>query len=235
TLLILGRGKDCYALGGYPFLLVVGSVQAEQWLKNAGKWVQGLTWTVTLAAGLFILPIGLPMLTPEKLAVFYKKTGITNALGFKWEDQQNHPLPQDFADMIGWRELAETTARHDNNLPDSLQQSTFIFCRGYYAAGALNYYGRKLGLPEAFTENGSYLMRMPDSAWFKHLLLVSHTAPTPSDTVFNFFEKTVLLDSVNYPLFRENGMKLRLFLQGNDSMRYYATPSIQREKRKFGL
>ena len=235
ALLIIGRGKDYYAIGGYPFLLVVGSVQAEKWLNKTGVWIRGLAWTLTLTVGLFILPLGLPMFTPEKLADYYEKTGIKNALGFKWEDQQNHPLPQDFSDMIGWRELAEITAKSYNKLPDSIQQSTFIFCRGYYSAGALNYYGRQSGLPEAYTENGSYLMRMPDSVWFKNLLLVGHSAPESSDTVFNFFEKSVLLDSLNYPLFRENGIKLRLFINGNDSMRYYATRSIQREKKKFGL
>ncbi|GAI52999.1 unnamed protein product, partial [marine sediment metagenome] len=67
---------------------------------------------------------------PQELANWYKKKEINTTGSFKWEDQQYHPLPQDFADMIGWRELAEKTAAVYKSLPDSQQQKTMIYCRG---------------------------------------------------------------------------------------------------------
>jgi len=30
-----------------------------------------------------------------------------NTGAFKWEDQEYHPLPQDFSDMLGWKEITE--------------------------------------------------------------------------------------------------------------------------------
>ena len=51
--------------------------------------------------GLTMVPIALPMFEPEQLADFYRKKEVEKFGVLKWEDQQNHPLPQDFADMLG--------------------------------------------------------------------------------------------------------------------------------------
>ena len=51
------------------------------------------------------IPLLLPVWKPDKLAAFYKKNGVDKIGLLKWEDQRDHPLPQDFADMLGWKEL----------------------------------------------------------------------------------------------------------------------------------
>lgn len=233
ALLMAGSAKEYYALGVYPILFAYGSVWLE---KISLKWsvsLKALMVGIPVTAGLVILPLGLPMFKPEKLAGFYEKTGMREALGFKWEDQQNHPLPQDFADMIGWRETAEMAAMNYRKLPDSTKASTVIYCRGYYTAGALNYYGKNLGLPEAVSDNGSYLQWIPSDFNFKHLMLIGHQNPDPDDVVFNHFESRRLMDSINMPLFRENGIKVFFFENGSDSMRYYANEGLKQEKAKF--
>ena len=48
-------------------------------------------------------------MNPEKLAGFYKKNAIGKIGLLKWEDQKDHELPMDFADMLGWKELTEKT------------------------------------------------------------------------------------------------------------------------------
>lgn len=232
-LLMAGSGKDYYALGVYPILFAFGSLWLEDLIRNWAAFWKVAFISVPVLAGLFILPLGLPMFTPEKLADYYEKAGFRKAMGFKWEDQQNHPLPQDFADMIGWREIAEMTAKNYHLLPDSTKAATIIFCRGYFTAGALNYHGKNLGLPEAISDNGSYLQWIPDDFNFKHLMLIGHRNPDPDDIVFNHFESRRLMDSINMPLFRENGMKVFFFENGSDSMRYYANYGLRQEKAKF--
>jgi hypothetical protein len=221
-LLIAGNGKDYYALGLYPPLFAFGAVQLETITIHWNKALRVALIGVPVALGIFILPLGLPMFTPEKLASYYEKAGFREAMGFKWEDRQNHPLPQDFADMMGWREIAETTAKHYTGLPDSTKATTVIYCRGYYTAGAINFYSKKLGLPEAVSDNGSYLLRMPGDFNFKHILMVGHKNPGPDDIVFNHFESREILDSIQLPFFRENGIRIYFFKNGSDSMRYYA-------------
>ncbi|MCU0389199.1 MAG: hypothetical protein MUE71_11390, partial [Chitinophagaceae bacterium] len=233
ALLMAGSAKDYYALGLYPPIIAVGCLQVERFLQNKNMVVKSSVIALPLAAGIFILPLGLPMFKPAKLAKYYEKAGFTKALGFKWEDQQNHPLPQDFSDMVGWKELAEMAADQYHKLPDSVKTSTTIFCRGYYSAGALNFYGKKLGLPEALSDNGSYLQWLPDSFTFKHLMLIGHRNPDADDIVFNHFESRSVLDSLYVPYFRENGIKVFFFENGSDSMRYYANEGIRLERMKF--
>ncbi len=233
TLLIAGSAKDYYALGLYPILLAIGSIQIERALSRKPAFLKAAIVIIPTLAGLFILPLGLPMFKPEKLAAYYEKNGFTKTFGFKWEDQKNHPLPQDFADMMGWKEIAEMAARNYNRLPDSTRKQTVVFCRGYYTAGALNFYGKKPGLPEAISDNGSYLLWIPADFNFKHLMLIGHRNPGPDDIVFNHFEKRSVMDSIQMPLFREHGIKVYFFENGSDSMRYYASEGIRLEKAKF--
>jgi hypothetical protein len=232
-LLMAGSGKDYYALGVYPVLFGFGALWLE---KITLKWslpAKAVLLGLPVLAGLFIVPIAMPVFRPEKLVTYYEKTGFRNALGFKWEDQQNHPLPQDFADMMGWREIAEMTAKNYHQLPDSTKAATVIYCRGYFTAGALNYFGKKLGLPESVSDNGSYLQWMPSDFNFKHLMLIGHQNPGSDDVVFNHFAGRRLMDSINMPLFRENGMKIFFFENGSDSMRYYANEGLRQQKAKF--
>lgn len=232
-LLLAGKAKDYYALGLYPILFVFGGVWLDKATKNWFKIFRYGLPALPFLLGLFIVPLGLPVFEPQKLADYYEKNGFREALGFKWEDQQNHPLPQDFADMMGWREITEMTAKHYQMLPDSIKKNTAIYCRGYYTAGAINYFGRNLQLPEAISDNGSYLLWIPENWEFRHLMMVGHKNPTPDDVVFNHFERREVLDSINMPLFRENGIKLFMFHNANDSMLIYAREGIRQEQAAF--
>src|SRR5205814_8630643 len=56
----------------------------------------------------------------------------------RWEDGRDHELPQDFADMLGWRELDAKVDSVYARLPD--KNSTLVLCDNYGQAGAINYY-----------------------------------------------------------------------------------------------
>ncbi len=101
-----------------------------------------------------------------------------------------------------------------------------IYCRGYYTAGALNYYGKDYGLPEVYSDNASFLFWMPDQYAIKHLLLVAHNIPGKDDVVFQQFESMTVKDSLVYPLFRENGIRFILFENGNDSLNVMIERSV---------
>ena len=232
-LLMTGSGKDYYALGLYPILFAFGALQIERFFKKKYLFFKVAIIVITAAFGSYILPLGLPTFSPEKLANYYEKAGFRKALGFKWEDQKNHPLPQDFADMIGWHETAAMAAKNYKQLPDSVKKETIIFCRGYYSAGALNYYGKKMGLPTAYSDNGSYLLWLPTNFSFKHLMLIGHSNPDRDDIVFNHFKKRMVMDSLSLPYFREDGIKIFFFENGSDSMRYYANHGTRMERSKF--
>lgn len=63
----------------------------------------------------------------------------------RWEDGKDHQLPQDFADMLGWKELARKTDSLYALLPN--QKETIILCDNYGQAGAINFYSKKESKP----------------------------------------------------------------------------------------
>jgi hypothetical protein len=65
----------------------------------------------------------------------YRKLGL-----LRWEDGKDHDLPQDFADMIGWHELAKIVDDAYEPLPDKI--NTIVLCDNYGQAGAINYYSK---------------------------------------------------------------------------------------------
>ena len=232
ALLIVLRGKDYYALGAYPVLFAFGAFYIEQVTKQL-IWIRYALVLFCLLLSLFLLPLIMPLAKPNQLVSYYKKTGLNKTGAFVWEDHQRHPLTQDFADMIGWREMTEKAAVVYKSLPVDERKKTMIYCRGYFSAGALNYYGKDFGLPEIYSDNASFLFWMPDKYNIKNLLLVGHHIPGKDDIVFNQFEKMTVKDSLSIPLFRENGMKFILYENGNDSLNAIIEKGIFNLKGKF--
>ena len=113
------------------------------------------------------------------------------------------------------------------------QKKTLVYCRGYFSAGALNYYGREMGLPEVYSDDASFLFWMPEKYNINNLLLVAHNIPEKDDIVFQQFEKMTVKDSLNIPLFRENGMKFILFENGNDSLNSIIEKGVAGLKKEF--
>ncbi|MEI9910378.1 MAG: glycosyltransferase family 39 protein [Bacteroidota bacterium] len=184
-LLILGRGKNYYSLGIYPMLLAAGAVIWEQWTQKR-YWIRYTVSILIIGFTWVILPMLLPTWQPEKLADFYKRNGIKH----KWEDQKDHELPQDFADMLGWKELAEKSETFFNTLPDSTKSNTIIYCRNYGQAGSLKFYGKELYFKnKVISDNGSFLLWIPGRLWMKHLLFIGKQMPDNDDEVFQHLKR----------------------------------------------
>ncbi len=232
-LLIVLHGKDYYALGAYPVLFAFGGCWLEELTERRFKIVRYALLVFGLGFGLFAMPLIMPLAKPEQLVKYYQATGLDKTGSFKWEDLQMHPLPQDFADMLGWKELAAKATEVYKKLPPQEQKKTMIYCRGYFTAGALNYYGPAMGLPEVYSDNASFLFWMPDKYNIDNLLLVGHDIPDKDDVVFQQFEKMTVKDSLVMPLFRETGMRFILFENGNDSLNSIIEKGVAGLKSEF--
>lgn len=233
ALLTYMNGKSYYAAGAYPVLFAFGSFYLEKITVSRFRFMRYVFILIPATLGILIMPLLLPIYPPQELADWYRKKDLHQMGSFKWEDQQYHPLPQDFADMIGWKKLAEKTAAVYQSLPASEREKTLVYCRGYYTAGALNYYAKTVGLPEVYSDNASFLFWMPDKYPFKHLILVGKRMPGANDIVFQQFEKVTVRDSIHYPLFRETGTKIILFENGNDSLQAITEHSVATLKARF--
>jgi hypothetical protein len=234
ALLMIGSGKGYYTLGAYPMLLAAGGV----WLERTSvrrRWLRVANVGLILVLSLPFVPILLPMQKPEKMAAFNKQFQLEEMGLLRWEDLQDHSLQQDFADMLGWKELAQKSERVYHSLPPGVKKSTVVYCRNYGQAGALKYYAQsKEFRSRVISDNGTHLLWIPDSLSFEHLLFVGEEAPEPGDEVFQHFRQVRLVDSVNNPLSRQHGNKIILFQGGDTAARRLANQGLREMKKVFG-
>jgi hypothetical protein len=119
----------------------------------------------------------------------------------RWEDGRIYPIPQDYADMVGWEEPVATVAKHYHALPPEKQKTCFIYGGSYANVGPLNYYHKKYNLPEAHSLQASYVFWMPDTLDFDNMFLVDDSW---QDTT-NLFYNQEFIDSTRNPFARDPG------------------------------
>jgi 4-amino-4-deoxy-L-arabinose transferase-like glycosyltransferase len=153
--LFLMHGKAYYLGPIYPAMLAAGSVMAE--LVGKGRWKIGFRaalLVILVAGGIFFLPIGVPILAPQKMSDY------TSALGLSAANTSNSGrvlrLPQDYADMLGWNQRVETVARVYRSLAADQRKEAVILASNYGEAGAIDFLGPKYGLPHSICFEGSY-------------------------------------------------------------------------------
>lgn len=170
------KAKDYYAIGIYPIYIAFGSVYLGEMLKEGWKrYMQPVLIAVPLVLFIPIYNVGFPNKSPEYIiqnSEKYKKFGL-----LRWEDGKDHLLPQDFADMLGWKELAYKVDRVYSNLPN--KNNTLILCDNYGQAGAINYYTRqKL---QAVSFSADYLNWFDLSKKYENLIRVKEIKGTKTE------------------------------------------------------
>ena len=171
-------------------------------------------------------------MSPPRLAAYYEKTHAANLGVLRWEDQKNHPLPQDFADMLGWEEMAEKTSAAFHSLDSSQQTNTIIFCDNYGMAGAVTYYRKKYHLPAAYSDNASFLYWISDTVNFKNLVLIESD---PDEMKYGFikqFSSAKIIDSVTNPYAREKGTAIMLLTGASDLFRKFFNEKLSADRIK---
>ncbi|RSK48756.1 glycosyltransferase family 39 protein [Hymenobacter rigui] len=228
-LLTVLHGKSYYALGYYPILFAAGGVWWEQaWAKwpRAARLARPVLLLLPVLLCLPLLPLLFTVEPPARMQALgprYQSTG-----AFRWEDGRNHALPQDFADMLGWQELADKTWQAYLALPAATRAHTLILAANYGQAGAINYYNRRRPLPAAHSFNGSYLLwqsRMPSLPW-QYVLLIDDEP----DNLAAHFRSFCRVGEVRNPYARERGTAI-LLGTGPDS----AIVQRIRQERRQGL
>jgi 4-amino-4-deoxy-L-arabinose transferase and related glycosyltransferases of PMT family len=158
VMLLLLRGKGYYLLPVYPVLLGAGAAWAERvsdyLAHERGRAVVRATIAIVIVVfGALSLPFGLPVLPPERMAR-YATFGPGSAVATN--TGQALQLPQDYADMLYWRERVEAVAHVYDSLPPEQRAKAVIAADNYGEAGAIDYYGPAMGLPKAICACGSY-------------------------------------------------------------------------------
>ena len=70
-------------------------------------------------------------------------------------------LPQWYADQFGWEEIVDETALAWNRIPAQDRANCGIFAQDYGQAGAIDFLGRRYGLPPALSGHQTWFLWGP--------------------------------------------------------------------------
>jgi len=148
------HGKMYYLAAVYPMLFAAGAVWMESVTRRkAWVWAKpGLAGAIIAVSGIY-LPTILPVLSVPHFLSYEHKLGIEQQ---KFEHNTPGVLPQLYADMFGWEEIAQRVAAFYHSLPPGVQRRTAIFANNYGDAGAIDLFGPKYGLPKAIGGHQNY-------------------------------------------------------------------------------
>jgi len=207
VMLIILKGKSYYTIGLFPLLIAAGGVYWESKLYKMYSRI--LLSLALLLITVPVLPLGIPVFKPGKLVGYCdyikNKLGIDNYL--RWESGQIHSLPQDYADMLGWDELASITAKAYNQVQD--KRSAMIYASNYGEAGAVMVLGKTYNLPEpvCFSESFFYWLPRNPAYEIKSLIYINDHL---GDDIHDLFTDCTQVGQIENPLSREYGTQVWL-------------------------
>jgi len=141
VLFTLSGAKAYYLAGMYFALFAGGGVWAEDRLAHKQPPGRLRGWVALMVAGALVaIPLTLPVL-PESLL----PKG-------SWEGNIN----KDLSATVGWPRFVQQVARVAGTLPPDQRADLVVFAGDYGAAGAVDLYGARYGLPHAISGHNSY-------------------------------------------------------------------------------
>ena len=223
------KAKGYYAIGLYPVLLAFGAVYLEK-LLNKGWW-RMLRPIFILIPVLLMIPMSrimLPILSPTEIIAkkeVFQKFGL-----LRWEDGIDHDLPQDFADMRGWKELAGIVDSAFDSIVE--KENTLIHCDNYGQAGAINFYGTQI-YAEDLSFNADYINWYDlDHTEYKHIILVKYRLDNDPNREQErpLFEEVTVVGEITDPYAREKGTRVYLLKGAKLSINQYFKKEIENRR-----
>jgi 4-amino-4-deoxy-L-arabinose transferase-like glycosyltransferase len=156
--MIASHAKHYYPADAYPVLFAAGGVALER-ATRARAWLRPIAYVAAAAAALILIPYVLPIL-PIPIFIRYHQA-IAPRLHLESARTEHAPpslLPQDWADMHGWPELAAAVARVYRSLPPDEQARAAIVARNYGEAAAIDFFGERDQLPPVLSGHNQYFL-----------------------------------------------------------------------------
>lgn len=221
------KAKDYYAIGIYPIYIAFGAVYLSNILKEG--WKKYLKPVLIAIPLLFFIPmynIAFPNKTPEYVVANsekYKKLGM-----LRWEDGKDHLIPQDYADMLGWKELAHKVDSVYLALPN--KSKTLILCDNYGQAGAINYYSNQN--IKAVSFNADYVNWFDLGVKYENLIRVKEhdDSNVELEKTAPYFQKSFIAGSITNKYAREFGTAIFVFEDAKIDIRDRIRTEIKKEK-----
>ena len=149
---LVQQSKPYYVTPIWPVLLAAGAVVLER-VTESRKALRVAALAIVIAGAGLLAPFTLPVLSVEQYIAYSRALGITPG---SQERQALGTLPQHYADMHGWEDLARTISAVYQRLPDKEKASARVLARNYGEAGALEYFADRYALPRVISPHNNY-------------------------------------------------------------------------------
>ena len=227
-LFIFFKAKDYYAIGLYPIYISFGAVFIAGKINRGWKqYLQPVFIAIPILLFVPIYNFFFPNKSPDEIVSHkstYKKMGM-----LRWEDGKDHELPQDFADMLGWSELARKVDSVYLHLPN--KEKTLIVCDNYGQAGAINYYTKQH--LKAVSFNADYLDWFNLSIKYENLLRIKDVNDTTAELkkTAPYFKTATMAGTVTNQYAREFGTNIFSFAGATIDINKRIKEEIEKEKK----
>jgi hypothetical protein len=153
VLLINPHTKSEYMAPAYPMLFAAGGVALELMRRPWRTAAVRLLPVLLVVSGAILAPLAMPVLPAETYVRYARALGVAPSTP---ENLELSDLPQFFADMHGWEELARDVSKAFLTLPASERGTTVALVSNYGEAGALEMFARRYALPRVVCTHNSY-------------------------------------------------------------------------------
>jgi len=221
------RAKDYYAIGIYPIYISFGSVFLAEILKEGWKkYLRPVAIVIPIILFIPFYNIGFPTKSPQYIAEHQEKYQDFGLL--RWEDGKDHLLPQDFADMLGWKELAFNVDSIYSGLPNKTM--TLVLCDNYGQAGAINYYTQQNLRAVSF--HADYVNWFDLTIQYKNLIRVKELNERDAELqeTSPYFKTSIVADSITNQYAREYGTLIFAFIGSKVDINKRIKEEIAEEK-----
>ncbi len=212
VLVINWHSKPEYLAPAFPILFAAGGVMFERIASRRGfVWTRFAVPALVLVFGLASMPFALPIL-PVKTFI-----GYSQALGQKpstAEGQKLNRLPQYFADMFGWQNMARTVSGVYVSLPPEERAKTVVFAQNYGEAGAIDFFRSRYPLPKVISGHNNYWFWGKSDSAFTTVIVIGGDRKGNLEVCDSVKQAAVIRDKyampyeTNLPVFVCKGFKM---------------------------
>jgi 4-amino-4-deoxy-L-arabinose transferase-like glycosyltransferase len=205
-LFISGKSKSEYLSAAFTPLFVAGGIILEQIDSHKlWKWLKYAVIVPLVISGIITAPLALPILPVQNYISYAAAIGFGPTTA---ENKELAELPQFYADMFGWEELAKNVSTVYQTIPEGEKDQTLVYANNYGDAGAIEYYSEKYPLPRVISAHNNYWIW----GWnylnedIKNVIIIGGNI---EDHLVSFEEvEQVLIHKVKYAMPYENNLPI---------------------------
>ncbi|HKV60891.1 MAG TPA: glycosyltransferase family 39 protein [Candidatus Acidoferrum sp.] len=201
TVFVVLKGKNYYLGPIYAVYFAAGAVVIESFIVRTRQvWLKPALVVLILASGAWIAPVVMPVLPVDQFISYMNK------LPFKVpRSEHSHMravLPQHYADQFGWEEIVAKANEAYLKLAAQERPSCVIFAQDYGQAGAIDFLGRRYGLPPVLSGHQTYFLWGP-RGYSGNCMIVLDDSREKLETLFEHVEYAGSSTDNPYALERE--------------------------------